>query len=137
MQQSQPGVFAKHPEYLYVLPNPDPSLLTLITTPPLMSIDLSPLSFFEAQSDGFRINSTVSERIEEEDSEIIRFIRTPEGSGVGAVRMRGGECWRTTKRGTRIVRSGTWDKADFVVVLDCGMSYFFFQPCWSVVYLTV
>ncbi len=84
-----------------------------------MSIDLSPLSFFEAQSDGLKVNSTLLEHIEE-DSEIIRFIRTPEGNGVGAVRMRGGESWRTKKRGTMIVKSGSWDTADFVVVLDYG-----------------
>jgi len=87
-----------------------------------MSMDLSPLSFFDARSDGLRVNSAGSERIPEEESEIIRFIRTPEGKGVGALRVRGGETWRITERGTKIVRSGSWDKADFVVVLDLGKS---------------
>jgi hypothetical protein len=90
-----------------------------------MSIDLSPLPFFEAQSDGLKVNSTVLEHIEEGYSEIIRFIRTPEGNGVGAVRMKGGESWRTKKRGRMIVKSGAWDTADFVVVLDYGELFSF------------
>ncbi|KAF9527801.1 RAVE protein 1 C terminal-domain-containing protein [Crepidotus variabilis] len=124
LQQSQPSIFSKPPEYLYILPNPDSNLLTLVTTPPLMSMDLSPLSFFDARSDGLKIHSAGPERIQEEESEIIRFIRTPEGKGVGALRAIGGEVWKVTERGKKIVRSSAWDKADFVVVLDYGMSIF-------------
>ncbi|PPQ67110.1 hypothetical protein CVT25_005711 [Psilocybe cyanescens] len=124
LQQSQPSIFSSPPTYLYVLPNPDPSLLTVITSPPLMSMDLSPLTFFDAQSQGLKMNSSCLERIAEEESEIIRFIRTPEGRGVGALRSGGGgEAWQVHERGTKLVRAGTWDRADFVVVLANGLHF--------------
>ncbi|KAJ3516450.1 hypothetical protein NLJ89_g1100 [Agrocybe chaxingu] len=123
LQQSQPSIFSHPPSFLYVLPHPDPTLLTLITSPPLMSINLSPLSFFDARSDGLKTNATFLERIAEEKSEIIRFIRTPEGSGVGALRMQGGEIWTIAERGTKVVRGPSWDRADFVVVLAHGKQF--------------
>lgn len=87
-------------------------------------MDLSPLTFFDARSQGLKINSSCLERIAEEECEIIRFIRTPEGRGVGALRSGGrGEAWQIHERGTKLVRAGTWDRADFVVVLAHGMSY--------------
>ncbi|KAF8973548.1 WD repeat-containing protein [Flammula alnicola] len=111
LQQSQPSIFSTPPLYLY------PSYTCYI--PPLMSMDLSPLAFFDARSHGLRVNSFCLERIPEEESEILRFIRTPEGKGVGALRVGGGgEAWRIIERGTRVVRSGSWDQADFVVVLE-------------------
>jgi hypothetical protein len=121
LQQSQPNVFAKPPDHLYVLPNRDSQFLTLITCPPLMTIDFSPLSFFDSQTDSLRINSACSlDWIEGKESEIIRFIRTPEGKGVGALRKQGGETWRVSQHGTKLERAGAWDKGDFVVVLDYG-----------------
>ncbi|KDR85351.1 hypothetical protein GALMADRAFT_132054 [Galerina marginata CBS 339.88] len=123
LQQSQPSIFSNPPSYLYVLPSPDPMLLTLITSPPLMSMDLSPLAFFDARSHGLRLNSLCLERIPEEESEIIRFIRTPEGKGVGALRVRGGETWQVHEHGTKLVRAGSWDQADFVVVLAQGRQF--------------
>ncbi|CAA7258624.1 unnamed protein product [Cyclocybe aegerita] len=123
LQQSQPSIFSHPPSFLYVLPHPEPTLLSLITSPPLMSINLSPLSFFDARSDGLKTNATFLERIAEEKSEIIRFIRTPEGSGVGALRMQGGEIWTIAERGTKVVRGSSWDRADFVVVLAHGKQF--------------
>ena len=121
MQQSQPCVFAKPPDQLYLLPNRDPRLLTLVTCPPLVSIDLSPLSFLDAQTDSFRINSVGSlDWIKAKETEIVRFIRTPEGKGVGALREKGGEVWKVNQHGTKLERAGAWDKGDFVVVLDYG-----------------
>jgi hypothetical protein len=121
LQQSQPCVFGKPPDQLYVLPNRDPHFLTLITCPPLISIDLSPLSFLDAQTDALRINSAGSlDWIEGKESEIIRFIRTPEGKGVGALRKQGGEVWKVDQHGTKLECAGAWDKSDFVVVLDYG-----------------
>ncbi|KAF8167749.1 RAVE protein 1 C terminal-domain-containing protein [Crassisporium funariophilum] len=124
LQQSQPSIFSSLPSYLYLLPNPDPNLLTLVTSAPLISMDLSPLAFFDAQSHGLRINSECSGRIAAEESEIIRFIRTPEGTGVGALRVGGGgEIWRISERGTKLVRSESWQRADFVVVLANGQQF--------------
>lgn len=84
-------------------------------------MDLSPLIFFDARSQGLKINSSSLEHTVEEESEILRFIRTPEGQGVGALRVGGGgEVLRVTERGTKVVRSRSWEHADFVVVLEYG-----------------
>jgi len=89
-----------------------------------MSMILSPLAFFDARSHGLKINSKCMNRIAGEESEIIRFIRTPEGKGVGALRARrGGEIWEVHECGTKLTRSGAWDSADFVVVLAHGTLY--------------
>lgn len=121
LHQAQPGVFSCPPSYLYVLPNPDLNLLTLVTLPPLMSIDFSPLLFFGAQSQALHISSKAVERIPAEESEILRLVRTPEGKGVGVLRKNGGgEAWRITERGSKLVRSVRWNDADFMVPLEHG-----------------
>jgi hypothetical protein len=84
-------------------------------------MDLYPLSFFDAQSNGLRINSKGSAYDLAEEAEIVRFIRTPEGLGVGALRVDGGgDAWRIVEGGTKLVRFGEWERADFVVVLANG-----------------
>ncbi|TFK36859.1 RAVE protein 1 C terminal-domain-containing protein [Crucibulum laeve] len=121
LQHSAASTFPHPPSYLYLLPNPDPGLITLATTPPLAAFDLSPLSFFDAQSNGLRPTAKGLDRVPEEDSDIIRFVRTPEGKGVGVLRSnRGGGAWRIVERGTKLVRAGNWSNADFVVVLEKG-----------------
>lgn len=121
LQQSQPSLFSSPPSYLYLLPNPDLNLLTLVTSPPLMSLDLHPASFFDAQSNGLRINFKGSEYNPAEEAEIVRFIRTPEGKGVGALRVGGGgDAWKIVEGGTKLIRCGEWERADFVVVLANG-----------------
>jgi len=92
-----------------------------------MSMDLAASAFFDAQSHGLQLNSLCLELIPEEEPEIIRFIRTPEGKGVGALRVGGGgEIWKIKERGTKLIRSGSWDQADFVVVLADGQSPYIF-----------
>src|SRR5690606_39481010 len=54
LQQSQPCLFTRPPTYLYLLPNPDPSLLTLVTSTPLLTFSLSPL----ADRKSTRLNSS-------------------------------------------------------------------------------
>lgn len=93
----------------------------MVTSTPLITFDLSPLAFFDAQSHGLRLVASFPERIPEEESPIIRLIRTPEGNGIGVMRLNGcGEAWTVTKRGTEIERIGKWEKADFIVVLFRG-----------------
>ncbi|KAF8641123.1 hypothetical protein AX17_000765 [Amanita inopinata Kibby_2008] len=109
------------PSHLYVLPNPDPSCLTLITSPPLATHIIIPLSFFDAQVDGLCLSSQLLDRVPDEESEIVRFMRTPEGKGVAAVRRNGGgDVWRVSEQGFRLGRSGHWHSAEFVVVLNEG-----------------
>lgn len=57
----------------------------------------------------------------EEDAKIVRLVRTPEGKGLGILREDGGgEAWFVRERGSKLERSGRWEKADHVVVLDGG-----------------
>lgn len=79
------------------------------------------MSFLDAQSDGLRLSAKAMDRIPEEESPIVRFVRTPEGKGVGVIRKNGGgEAWRLVEQGSRLVRAGSWLSADHVVVLEGG-----------------
>jgi hypothetical protein len=93
-----------------------------VTLPPLATYELSPLAFFDAQSQlsGLEVRAKGLDRVSEEESEILQFVRTAEGKGVGVLRSSGGEVWTAVKHGSNLVRSGTWTSADLVVVLDSG-----------------
>ena len=96
-------------------------MITLAMSSPLMTFNLSPLSFFDAQSDGLRLSAMALERVPEEESDIIRLVRTPDGRGIGVMRADGGgEAWRVVEHGSRMVRSDRWKSADHVVVLEGG-----------------
>lgn len=61
------------------------------------------------------------ERVLEEESDIVRLVRTPDGRGLGVMRADGGgEAWRAVDHGSRLVRSDRWKSADHVVVLEGG-----------------
>ncbi|KAG6862440.1 hypothetical protein C0995_011880 [Termitomyces sp. Mi166 len=62
-------------------------------------------------------------RVPEEESKIVRLVRTPEGAGVGIVRVMGGEAWKVIKSSTQLIRSGSWSSADHVVVLQRGHTF--------------
>ncbi|PFH54806.1 hypothetical protein AMATHDRAFT_72570 [Amanita thiersii Skay4041] len=112
------------PLHLFVLPSGTPSCLTLITSPPLASHIILPLSFFDAQVDGFQLKAELLTRVSEEEAEVVRFMRTPEGRGVAAVRGNGGgDVWRVGEKGTKLQRSGCWVAAEFVVVLNEGRNF--------------
>ncbi|KAK7064348.1 WD repeat protein [Favolaschia claudopus] len=123
LQQTLPGTFIEPPRYLHLLPKPDHGLLTLVTSSPLRTFDFSPLLFLDAHSDGLRLCAQAVEAVPEEDSHIVRFVRTPEGFGVGVIRANGGEAWRLASNGSSLIRSGKWTTADHVVVLDGGRSH--------------
>jgi hypothetical protein len=94
---------------------------------PLTIFNLSPMSFFDAQPDGLRLSAMAIERVPEEESDLVRLVRTPEGRGVGVMRANGGgEAWRAVEHGTRLVRSRRWTSADQVVVLQGGKIFIFF-----------
>lgn len=87
----------------------------------MRTFDVSLLPFFDGQADGLRLSARGFERDPDEESEILRFIRTPEGSGVGVIRSNSrGEIWRVTESGSKLIRSGKWSSADYVVVLSGG-----------------
>lgn len=106
---------------MYLLPKADRVSLTLVTSSPLRTFDFSPMLFLDAQVGGLRRCAQTIEAVPAEDSRIVRFVRTPEGGGVGIVREHGGEAWRVLGNGARLIRSGKWPTADHVVVLDGGI----------------
>ncbi|KAJ6621584.1 RAVE protein 1 C terminal-domain-containing protein [Mycena sp. CBHHK59/15] len=123
LQQTLPSTFPGPPAYMYLLPEPNHTSVTLVTSSPLRTFSLCPLLFLDAQADGLRLRSQSIEAVPEEESHIVRFVRTPDGRGVGVIRTNGGEAWRVVESGSRLIRSGKWSTADHIVVLDRGRSY--------------
>ncbi|KAL4242218.1 hypothetical protein ABKN59_001911 [Abortiporus biennis] len=135
LMQSPPRSLPCNPSHLYVLSNPStPHTLTLITSPPITSYTLSPSSFFDAHSDGLVVAARGEELPRPGDAElgveqrqIVRFERTADGEGVGAIRMDGaGETWSVGRNARRLISKGRWklDEAgtaiDHLVVLEAG-----------------
>ncbi|EIW64094.1 WD repeat-containing protein [Trametes versicolor FP-101664 SS1] len=132
--QTAPGALPGPPAHLYIVPNPGRASLTLVTSPPLKSYELAILPFFDARADGLRMIASGAEHADadaREDSraEVVRFMRTPNGEGVGALRSDGsGEAWNFDwARTGRLVRTGRWpassgaERVDHFVVLDAGI----------------
>lgn len=98
---------------------------------------LSPLSFFDTQKDGLRLLTRGEElpnltdsKLGVEKRQIIRFERTPDGEGIGTIRMDGaGETWRVNSSGSKLISKGRWNigedgrTVDQLVVLGRG-AYF-------------
>ncbi|GLB36004.1 putative RAVE protein 1 C terminal [Lyophyllum shimeji] len=123
LQQLPASNFPGPPSHLCIFPDSDPSMLILAVSPPLATFKFSPISFFDAQSDALRVRSRLLDRVPEEESKILRLVRTPEGKGVGVIREGGGgETWRVVQGGSTLVRSGSWTSADLVVVLHEGLT---------------
>ncbi|KAE9408257.1 WD repeat-containing protein [Gymnopus androsaceus JB14] len=121
IQQSLQSPLPKLPSYLHVLPDPSQSSVTLVSTSPLCSYELDLAEFFDAQPTGLRSTGRFSDRFAAEEAEIVGFVRTPEGKGVGVVRKGGGgQTWRLGRPGPNLSRSASWTAADQVVVLDQG-----------------
>ncbi|KAJ7042393.1 RAVE protein 1 C terminal-domain-containing protein [Mycena alexandri] len=123
LQHTLPATFSGPPRYMHLLPKVDRGLVTLVTSSPLRTFDFSPLLFLDAHVDGLRLSAHALDAVPSEESHIVRFVRTPEGGGVGVVRESGGEAWRVVGNGSGLIRSGTWSTADHIVVLDGGRSY--------------
>ncbi|KAI0036631.1 WD repeat-containing protein [Vararia minispora EC-137] len=109
------------PTSLTLISNPSrPSLPTLITSPPLASFSLSPADFFDARQDGLTLLAQLPPDTPLNSAHITRFVRTPEGLGVAAIRTSGGETWTVREHGAKLVSTTTWRRADHVIVLDRG-----------------
>ena len=136
--QSPPSLLSSPPPlHLYVVPAPsDSATLTLITSPPLASYALTPLPFFDARADGLNLLVRGADQQPHDGGgdgsgdarqEIVRFVRTPEGRGVGAVYADGsGRVWSLKHNGRRLEERKQWKasdttgKVDRLVVLDGG-----------------
>ncbi|KAG6836376.1 hypothetical protein H0H93_008676 [Arthromyces matolae] len=123
LQQLPPSTLPGPPSSLSLLPNLDSKLMTLVTTSPLATYDVSSITFFDAQKEGLQLSSSLLPRVATEETKVVRLIRTPEGAGVGVVRLSGGEAWRVVQNGTQLVRSSSWSSADHVVVLQRGHTF--------------
>lgn len=122
LQHSSPLTALQSVTQIYLVSSPTACAPTLISSPPLTSHTLSPLDFFESAERGLEIQSRQLARVKEEDWDILGFVRTPDGRGLGVSRSHGGgDVWRLDN--SHLVRSGSWQKADLVVVLDGGMVF--------------
>lgn len=101
-----------------------------MTSPPLATYELDPLSFFDDNPKGLVPLAQGPDRAPEEEARILRFIRTPEGRGVGVVRTDGGEVWQTPANGSNLLKRGRWPAADLVVVLQNGTDSFHLSVRW-------
>lgn len=130
--QFGPSVLPCPSEHLYVVPNPtSPNLLTLITSPPLASYVLDPALFLESQEEGLQLSARGDESpyVDEEilgveQRQIVRFMRTSDGEGLGVLRMAGAvESWTVGPGGRELRDKRKWslgDSVDHVVVLERG-----------------
>ncbi|KAI0082261.1 hypothetical protein K474DRAFT_1742410 [Panus rudis PR-1116 ss-1] len=137
--QSPPQALESYPLHLYVLPNPaQPGTLTLVTSPPITSYTLDPLLFLDVRSDGLMHTASCDElplndepEVGVEERMIVRFERTPDGEGVGVIRMDGaGETWAVSPDGRNLTsrRKCKLDagfSVDLLVVLQQGKSEYF------------
>ncbi|TCD69890.1 regulator of (H+)-ATPase in vacuolar membrane [Steccherinum ochraceum] len=130
--QVGPGTLPHPPDHLYAVPNPtSPHLLTLVTSPPLTSYVLTPSLFFDSRENGLRLSAyrdespyADEEKLGVEQRQIVRFVRTSDGEGLGALRMAGAaESWRVGPGGRELKGKRRWNlgaDVDFVVVLERG-----------------
>ncbi|KIY45758.1 hypothetical protein FISHEDRAFT_66809 [Fistulina hepatica ATCC 64428] len=124
LQNSLPDALLEVPEHIYVVPSRDDSSLSLVTTSPVRTYRLSPLTFFDVP-ERLPVQSQLSEHFMHTQRTIVRFVRTPEGRGVCAIRQGGGgDVWRVegadVATSTIITLATQWSGATFAVALDCG-----------------
>ena len=105
---------------LYLLPCGASASLTLVTSPPLRTYNISVVTLLNGRADGLQLVAAGPQRMPLEESKISRFVRTPAGRGVAVVRADGGETWMETDGGHNLARLDSWPSADQVVVLDGG-----------------
>lgn len=95
-----------------------------------MSYQLDPLSFFDARSDGLALQGNIQDIRAGESSalprRIARFVRTPDGEGLGILRQDGtAEVWKTSPGGRRLSMhaevTGSQELITNLAVLQGGM----------------
>ncbi|KAF9270044.1 WD repeat-containing protein [Marasmius fiardii PR-910] len=125
LHHTLPSFLPSTPSHLFIFPtskgSPD---LTLITSPPLTSLRLSLYDFFDGKPEGLKLVARRLPRALGEEKEILRFLRTPEGLGLGVVRKDStGEAWSLDGPSSTLTRRGAWMATDLVVVLDRGRNF--------------
>ncbi|KIJ68609.1 hypothetical protein HYDPIDRAFT_24869 [Hydnomerulius pinastri MD-312] len=120
ISHSPPGTLYPLPSNLYLLPRPNGAGLTLVTSPPLRTFEISAVTLLNGRADSLQLGAAGFDRVPREESKILRFVRTPAGRGVAVVRVSGGETWMVTDGGSNLSRVDSWPSADQVIVLDGG-----------------
>ncbi|KAI6162072.1 RAVE protein 1 C terminal-domain-containing protein [Pisolithus thermaeus] len=120
ISRSPPGAIYPSPSNIYILPHAELDRLTLVTSPPLRTFEVSALSLLSGQADSFLLCAAGLDKLPLQDSKISHFVRTPAGRGVAVVRESGGETWMVTDSGANLFQVKSWPSADHVVVLDGG-----------------
>lgn len=120
ISHSLPGILFPSPFNIYLLPCGKSDSLTLVTSPPLRTYNISAVTLLNGRADTLQLIAAGPERMPLEESKISRFVRTPAGRGVAVVRVDGGETWMETDGGHNLARLNSWPSADQVVVLDGG-----------------
>jgi hypothetical protein len=94
----------------------------LVQTSPLASYEIDLASLFDSKPSGLRAfgTSCIDGPNSVRTQDIVRFVRTSDGRGVGIVKSSGGEHFLIDERGISVTRGGEWDMADIVVVLNHG-----------------
>lgn len=105
--------------------------MLLITSPPITSYVLEPLAFFDARSEGLRYITTGEDKRphamavnNDIQRDIVRFVRTPNGEGLGVLRTDGSvETWTISSNGRgelcRSLQPNDKETVDQIVVLEC------------------
>ena len=130
--QTPPGVLDSYPAHLCILPHANPNKLTLITSSPLESYEVSLVSFFDGRPEGIKLISRIGETLANTESwelappmpsssPISRFVRTPDGQCIGVMRGEGIELQLVTERGTQLILEERSAAVDCLVVLDRGV----------------
>ncbi|GJE87639.1 RAVE protein 1 C terminal-domain-containing protein [Phanerochaete sordida] len=143
--QSPPSAVPGIPDHLYFLPNPlKRGTLNLVTSAPLMSYQLDPLSFFDARSDGLTLQSNIQDIRTGESSvlprRIARFVRTPDGEGLGILRQDGtAEVWKTSPGGRTLSMhaevTGSQELITNLAVLQGGQYFVTYSKSSSIITL--
>lgn len=96
------------------------SSITLVTSAPLRTYTLDPPLFFDGQDGGLTSVARGPDTHKCSSSNILTFVRSPEGRGLAVIREAAVETWhiRAGSHDMRYIKC--WPTADRVVVLDFG-----------------
>lgn len=120
LSHSSPGLIYPLPTNLYLLPRVGTTTFTLVTSPPLRTFEISPVTLLSGRADSLRLLAAGSDECPREKSKISQFVRTPAGRGVAVTRTDGVETWSVTDNGTNLTPIDSWSSTDLVVVMDGG-----------------
>lgn len=95
--------------------------LTLVVSPPIITYDLNPLLFFSGHEKDLNLLArTTDSNIMTLQTKIQRFVRSPEGGGIGVLRLGSCETRRIPAGAENLQQIGCWSSVDLMVVLDGG-----------------